>query len=203
MASESAYEEPAERARIEALLSGSPAALDAWFRAEHPQVYRLCFGFLADAAEAEDAAQDAMLKLHDNLAARDPGRPYRPWRNALVLNACRDRLRRREARARAEEGACAAEAFALRARTVPEPADDLAAGELRALLHEALASLTPREREVFVLRDLEEQPTADVAASLDITESSVRSLLTLARRRLRGLLGERLGGSSAEGGARA
>lgn len=58
-------------ARVVAAMGGEPAAVDAWFRAEHPEVYRLCAGFLADATEAEDIAQDAMLKLLDNLHAWD------------------------------------------------------------------------------------------------------------------------------------
>ena len=55
-----------------------------------------------------------------------------------------------------------------------------------------LRALPEREREAFVLRDLEGLETAEVARLLAIGESSVRSLLTLASRRLRSLLGERL-----------
>ena len=175
-------------ALLAAVRSGDGDAVDAWFRSEHPRVYRLCFGFLADAEEAEDAAQDAMLHLIDNLDAWDEERPYRGWRNAVVLNHCRSRRRKSDARRRAEDAA----AEAWEARPLPDPAQETARGEVRDVLRAALARLTPREREVFVLRDLEATPTAEVAAALAIGESSVRSLLTLARRRLRGLLGDRL-----------
>ena len=57
---------------------------------------------------------------------------------------------------------------------------------------QGLRSLSPRERETFVLRDLEGLATPEVARILDIGESSVRSLLSLARRRLRQLYGERI-----------
>ncbi len=176
------------------LLAGEPAAVDAWFRAEHPRVHRLCFGFLADAAEAEDAAQDAMLLLLDRLPAWDPARPWEAWRTSVVLNHCRDRLRRLAAR-RTAEGAAAAARASLEAADPCAPRDG---AEVRALLVGLLGELSPREREAFVLRDLEGLETADVAGTLGITESSVRSLLTLARRRLRELLGARLGTAGGE-----
>ncbi len=162
--------------------------LENFWSREYPAVYRLCFGVLVDAAAAEDAAQDAMVRLIDRLADYDEARPFGTWRNAVVLNLCRDRMRRVAARRRHEEDA----ARATPERLLPAP-DDVAAGsEVSAILQDSLEALTPREREVFVLHDLEETPTAEVAAALSITEGTTRSLLLLARRRLRRLLGARL-----------
>jgi len=167
---------------------GDAAAVSAWFHTEHPRVYRLCFGFLAHAAEAEDVAQESMLRLLDHLSDLDPTRPYRPWRTGIVLNACRDRMRRARTRREAEEDAALARAE----RPMPDPRDELERAEAADLLALGLRSLPPREREAFVLRDLEALPTADVARALGIGESSVRSLVTLARQRLRQLLAARL-----------
>ncbi len=177
-----------ELARLAAVIAGDADALDAWYRAEHPQVYRLCFGFLADATEAEDAAQDAMLHLHDSLPRFQPQRAYKPWRNTVVLNLCRDRLRRNRVRVLAES----AEPGALLPSRLPRPDEQAEARELAALLQTALRALSPREREAFVLRDLQGCSTAETAESLGVAEASVRSLITLARRRLRQLLGPRL-----------
>ncbi len=179
---------------LAAVARGEPESLDRWYRSEHPVVYRLCFGFLADGTEAEDAAQDAMLKLADRLASYDPGRPYPAWRNTVVLNHCRDVLRRGATRRNAEQAA----PVQLPTRLPARPEDEANAGEIRELLHRALTQLSPREREAFVLRDLEGRPTREAAEVLGVGESTVRSLLTLARRRLRQLLGDRLalGGSA-------
>jgi RNA polymerase sigma-70 factor (ECF subfamily) len=192
------------------VLSGSADALDRWYRGEHPEVYRLCVGFLAHAAEAEDAAQDAMLHLHDRLSRWDESGSWRPWRDAVVLNHCRDRLRKQSARERAhrraaERGAADRGAPGRGERSVPgvlpDPSEELERAEVRAVLEAALAELPPREREAFVLRDLEQLPTAEVAGLLGIEPGSVRSLLTLAHRRLRGLLAERLPGAGGGGHA--
>jgi RNA polymerase sigma-70 factor (ECF subfamily) len=173
---------------LRAVAAGEVEAVDAWFRAEHPEVYRLCFGFLAHAADAEDVAQEAMLHLHDRLSTCPAAESYRAWRTTLVLNRCRDRLRRSGARRRAEEGA----AEGRPERPLPDPHDAAERAEAEAWLALGLRSLSEREREAFVLRDLEGLATAEVARALAITESSVRTLLTLARRRLRELLGARL-----------
>ena len=184
-----AMDDPGLRRRV---LAGDPEAIDRWFRAQHPAVYRLCLGFLADPAEAEDVAQDAMLHLHDRLERFDDQRPWQAWRNTLVLNLCRDRLRRRAARARAEEDG--AERWQERPGAVPaDPGEVASARELRSQVTEALDRLSPREREAFVLRDLEGMETVEVAAALGVGTSTVRSLVTLARRRLRRLLGPQLG----------
>jgi RNA polymerase sigma-70 factor (ECF subfamily) len=184
---------------LRAVLAGAPEAVDAWFRTEHPEVYRLCFGFLCHRADAEDVAQEAMLHLLDRLASWDPARSYRAWRTTLVLNRCRDRARRTRSRVAAEEDAASA-----RPETVlPDPLDAAQRAEVEATLALGLRSLPPREREAFVLRDLEGLETAEVARALEVTESSVRSLVTLARRRLRELLGARLAlEGEAQGGAR-
>lgn len=177
-----------DRTLVLAVLAGDPAALDRWYRLEHPTVWRLALGVLTDPGAAEDLAQEAMLRLYDHLDRWDPERPYTRWRNTVVLNLCRDRLRRSAARDRAETAAAEARAD----REPLRPAAAMEQSELRALLAEALGRLTPREREAFVLRELEGLPTSEVAASMEIGESSLRSLLTLARRRLREFLGVRL-----------
>ena len=177
------------------LLARDPEAVDAWFRAEHPCVYRLCFGFLADAEAAEELAQDALLHLLDHLHQWNAERSWESWRNTVVLNRCRDRQRRDEARGRAHEAAARLRLESER-DVLPDPAREAERSEVRATLNAALASLTPREREAFVLRDLEQRDTSEVAATMGVTPASVRSLLTLARRRLRTLLGERLLGST-------
>ncbi|MFT7485987.1 MAG: RNA polymerase sigma-70 factor (ECF subfamily) [Candidatus Paceibacteria bacterium] len=177
-----------QAAEIRALLNGSATELDRWYRAQHPVVWRLCLGFLGSSEEAEDAAQEAMLKLHDKLDRWDPTQPYVPWRNTLVLNLCRDRLRRLAARKQAE-------GRAVQDRVQPAataPSAGMEQEELRVLIQTAMRALPDREREAFILRELEALPTQAVAEIMAVGESSVRSLLTLARRRLRELLGKQL-----------
>lgn len=171
-------------ALVPGVRGGDPKALDQWYRREWPTVYRLCFGLLADPGAADDAAQDAMLRLNDKLGSFDVSRSYAAWRTTVVLNLCRDRQRRVAARERAEESA--GEHFPPTA--APHPDVEAQRSELCAALEVALVRLTEREREAFVLHDLEGLAAATAAETMGIGQSSLRSLLALARRRLRGLL---------------
>lgn len=166
-----------------------------WYREEHPPVFRLCLAILANHTDAEDLAQDAMLHLADHLDQWDPTRPYLPWRSRVVLNLTRDWRRRAAARR-------------LQAAPMPElpsrlPAPDSAAerAEISGAVEAVMGALPEREREAFVLHDLQGLDAHETAEAMEIGTSTVRSLLTLARRRLRGLLAPRLQPAD-EGGAR-
>ncbi|MCA9321136.1 MAG: sigma-70 family RNA polymerase sigma factor [Planctomycetes bacterium] len=173
---------------LERVLRQDADALDGFCRQEHPRIWRVAFGLLGDASQADDLAQEALIRLLDRLPGRDPQRSFASWRDTLVINLCRDHLRSTTNRRRFE-----GQAPALPAR-LPAPDAALRQDELRGLLSEALKLLPPREREVFVLRDLEGCSNAQVAESLGIQESSVRSLLSLSRGRLKSALAHRLGG---------
>ena len=181
---------------IAAVVRGDAEAIDRWYRAEFPIAFRISFGVLDDPTEAEDVAQDAMIRLLDRLPRRDTDKSYPAWRTAVVVNLCRDRYRRAETRRRIERRSAKEAPLP---RRLPDPGDDLDQRELRELINGALAKLPPREREVFVLRDLEGLPTLDAADALGLGASSVRSLLSLARRRIRDLIAPRLRDASGEG----
>lgn len=168
--------------------AGDAESLDRWYRAEFPRLYRIALGFLADRTDAEEVAREALVRIIDGVGSFDRTRSYGAWRTAITANLCRDRLRRADARRRAEERSLAVR----RPGQVVPPDAAAEQAEMTAILIEALQTLPPREREVFVLRDLEGVETADVAAALEITDGSVRSLLALARQRLRRLLAPRL-----------
>ncbi len=180
-------EEQARRWRT-GLVGRDAATVERWYGTEYPAVWRIALGFLARPDEADDVAQDAMLRLLDVLSEWDAARPYRAWRNAIVANLCRDRLRRIETRRRIETSAGAVRTPG----SLPAPDQAAEDGEVRRLVADALAGLTDREREVFVLRDLEGVPTDEVASTLGVGESTVRTLLSLARRRIRDLLAPKL-----------
>jgi len=179
LAADSAADSAADLAQ--ALRAGRDV-LGAWYRAEYPRVHRLCRGFLASRTAADDVAQDALLHLADQLERWDPARPYAAWRNQVVVNLCRDRERAASRREHHEGAARRPEVPA------PDPADVAASRELAAWIDRCLGALPPREREVFVLVDLEGADAAAVGEQLGVTASTVRAALAMARRRMRELL---------------
>ena len=162
-------------------LRATGEGLGPWYAAVHPGVLRLCRGFLASRTSAEDVAQDVMLKLHDALPQWDPTRPFGAWCRSAVLNHCRNQMRSEARRRVHEENAGRGWALA----HAPSPETLAESGELSSRIDEALEILPPREREVFVLVDLEGLSSVDAAATLEVAASTVRASLSMARRRLR------------------
>ncbi|WP_033261387.1 sigma-70 family RNA polymerase sigma factor [Amycolatopsis vancoresmycina] len=151
--------------------------LAAEFEAERGRLRGLAYRMLGSAAEADDAVQEAWLRLSradpvDNLAA---------WLTTVVSRVCLDVLRSRKARRE--------EAF----EVFPEPvADADPAGEAeladavgRALLV-VLDALGPAERIAFVLHDLFAVPFDRIAPVLDRTPVAAKKLASRARQRIRG-----------------
>jgi len=147
------------------------------FEAERGRLRGLAYRLLGSAAEADDAVQEAWLRLNrvdsvDNLAA---------WLTTVVSRVCLDALRAR--RTRREDPF----------EVVPEPvADADPAGEVeladsvgRALLV-VLAALGPAERIAFVLHDLFAVPFDRIGPVLDRTPVAAKKLASRARQRVRG-----------------
>lgn len=131
------------------------------------------------AQDAEDVAQEAFLRLYRSLDQLDPERPVEPWLVRITVNAARNHLARSPARR--EDGLDRA---APQQAPDDDPSRDLEAADLRRALEEAVGELTEREREVFLLRDLEGLAVPLIAEALGIAEVTVRRMSGKARLRV-------------------
>jgi RNA polymerase sigma-70 factor (sigma-E family) len=142
-------------------------AVTGLFRAHHLELVRLALLMTGDLAAAEDVVQDAFEQLHrrwPSLQRQDSGLAYV---RSSVLNGCRSVHRR----------ARVARRHAPRLAELPATGADTAAGE-RSDLMAALLGLPRRQREVLVLRYYADLDVAEVAATLRIGPSTVRSTAT-------------------------
>ena len=138
------------------------------------------------AAEAEDAAQDALVKAHAALDRLDPDRPVRPWLLTIVANEARNRAR---SAGRREHLAHRAAAAAGNGHGAAAPDDLVVSAEEREEVMAALRRLPHGDREVIGLRyllELSEQETAD---ALGVRRGTVKSRLSRALSRLRTEMG--------------
>ena len=132
---------------------------------------------------AQDAAQDAFLRLHRHLGRFDESRELGPWLYRVVVNVCRDVARRgRGARLVALEDAAdlASPSEGVRVRD-----DAVARDEQRRLVQAALLTLPAREREAIVLRDIEGLTSDEVARILGSSAGTVRSQVSAARLKIK------------------
>jgi RNA polymerase sigma-70 factor (sigma-E family) len=146
--------------------SEADRAVAALFRAHHVELVRLALLMVGDLATAEDVVQDAFEHLHRRWRRlREPGAGL-AYARSSVLNGCRS-VHRRSAVARKH-----APRLAGPVTYIPDGASALAEqGELLT----ALRSLSRRQREVLVLRFYADLDAAEIAATLRISPSTVRS----------------------------
>jgi RNA polymerase sigma-70 factor (ECF subfamily) len=148
-------------------------------------LYRVAFSVLRNASDAEDAVQEAFLRVLRHREQLDEIRDHRVWLIRIVWNVVLDRKRRAKSRPETDDVADLARVL---------PADGLsaedraAAAEHHARVLSCVDQLPDKERQVLVLSAFEELSSVEIAAVLDITESSVRSRLFRARNLMAGLL---------------
>ncbi|MEM7245070.1 MAG: sigma-70 family RNA polymerase sigma factor [Acidobacteriota bacterium] len=164
----------------------SPAGRDAFallVRRHEGRLLRLVRPLVGDADAARDVVQDAFLRAYRSLATFRPDGSFRSWLSRIAVNAARDE-RARAGRRPLQTVEDAEEP----ADTGPGTEDRVSASLLQRRLQEALGQLSRREREVFVLRELEDQDVDEIARVLELSPPTVRRHLARARLHLRQLL---------------
>jgi RNA polymerase sigma-70 factor (ECF subfamily) len=131
---------------------------------------------------AEDAAQEAFLRLHRHLARVDESRELGAWLYRVVVNVCRDISRRQRLEQPTDFSAAELESE----RDGPALLDEaLTRDEQRRMVQAALLTLPLKEREAIVLRDIEGLTTAEVAKVLGSSEGTVRSQICTGRLKIK------------------
>src|SRR6204780_2645088 len=148
-------------------------------------LYRVAFSVLRNASDAEDAVQEAFLRVLRHRDTLGEVRDQRVWLIRIVWNIVLDRKRRAKTRPETDDVAELARVL---------PSEGLSAEErASAVQHHAhvlgcVERLTAKGRQVLMLSAFEELNSVEIATVLGITESSVRSRLFRARNLMAGLL---------------
>jgi RNA polymerase sigma factor (sigma-70 family) len=152
------------------------------FEAVRAHLRSVAYGMLGSQAEAEDAVQEAWLRLHrsDASAIED----LRRWLTTVVARISLDMLRSRKARREEYPGTWLPEPIVREETDGPEQQAVLADSLGLALLI-VLETLTPAERLAFVLHDIFAVPFDEIGVALERTPDAARQLASRARRRVR------------------
>lgn len=150
-----------------------------------PTLYRVAFSVLRNAADAEDAVQEAFLRVLRHRESLDDVRDRRVWLIRIVWNIVLDRKRRAKTRPETDDVSELARVLPATGLTAEDRA---AAAQHHGRVLEMVDQLPSKEREVLVLSAFEELTSVEIAAVLGITESSVRSRLFRARNLMADLL---------------
>jgi len=148
-------------------------------------LYRVAFSVLRNAADAEDAVQEAFLRVLRHRDTLEEVRDHRVWLIRIVWNIVLDRKRRAKTRPETDDISDLARVLPATGLSADERA---AAAQHHARILELVDRLPAKEREVLVLSAFEELNSVEIAEVLRITESSVRSRLFRARNLMAELL---------------
>ena len=147
--------------------------------------YYAALGMVGSPQDAEDLSQEAFVRAFRARARLDPERPFYPWLYQILRRLCYNFTRDTSSRRRKLERAgwwLVAEATTRAAGDDPERVR--ATDELRDRLEDAIAELSPAQREVFVLKEFEGLKYREIAELLDVPIGTVMSRLYAARQRL-------------------
>ncbi len=154
------------------------AALEALVQQYASALYRVAYSVLRNAADAEDAVQEAFLRVLRHRDTLDEIRDQRVWLIRIVWNIVLDRKRRAKTRPETDD-------VEELARVLPSTglsAEQVAvAAQHHARVLACVDKLPAKERQVLILSAFEELSSVEIAAVLGITESSARSRLFRAR----------------------
>ncbi|HEX3700894.1 MAG TPA: RNA polymerase sigma factor [Phenylobacterium sp.] len=167
-----------DEALLARVAEGDPAAVRAMVARKLPRLMSLAQRMLGDAAEAEDVAQEAFLRIWKQAARWRPGQArFDTWLHRVTLNLCYDRLRRRREIVTDEPPE----------QTDPGPAPDrgLQAMDVARRVSQALGALPDRQREAIVLCHYQELGNIEAAAVMGVSVEALESLLGRGRRALR------------------
>ena len=187
-----------EQRLIQRIRDGQQEVFYELIRPYERRVYAAAFAILRNEADADDCAQEAVLKAFKNIRQFRAESKFSTWLIQIAVNEARMRRRRERAnliepieKAQGEDESYTPRDFA-DWREIPSEA--LERKEVREKLGEALGTLGQIYREVFVLRDVEQLSIEETAKALGISTASVKTRLLRARLMLRDLLAPGLGG---------
>ena len=181
-----------ERTLIRRIRQGESSLFAQLIKPYERRVYVTALGLLRNAADAEEVAQEAILKAFTHLGQFRGDSRFSTWLIQITINEARMRQRKRHADLFEPIGEFADEEGNYTPREFADwreiPSEELERSELRNLLSKALDSLGQIYREVFLLRDIEQLSIEETAEALGISIASVKTRLLRARLMLRDIL---------------
>jgi RNA polymerase sigma-70 factor (ECF subfamily) len=172
---------------VEAARRGDAAAMDTLLRRHYDRVHAVCRRIAGATRDADDAAQEAMIRIVRGLDSFDGRSSFGTWAYRIATNTSLDELRKRKRRPQLH-------VVDDDAGPTHEPADELAHRRIDAVsdrmaITEAVAALPEEFRAAVVMRDVADLDYAEIADELGIPVGTVKSRIARGRR----LLVERLG----------
>ncbi|HYH06598.1 MAG TPA: RNA polymerase sigma factor [Thermoanaerobaculia bacterium] len=170
--------EPDDRKLVETIRSGDADAFETLVRRKTTKVYALCYRIIGNAEDAKDISQLVFLKLWENLGKYDPQYTFDTWLYRMVTNVAIDFMRNKQSR----ENAVNSNLRLVRTAADAEQGVVVQRKEIENVFNDIANVLSPKQKTIFVMNQMEDLPSAQIAKILGCRESTVRNHLFNARK---------------------
>ena len=193
---------PVDEARlIEEVRSGNKDAFEYFVHRYQRKITRVAYRLLRDMGEADCAAQESFLRAYQNLRDFREGSTFETWLTRICINWCKDRLKRKRIvlyfhQAPRDDDDDDGGPRDLAPAQDPSPERRALSREIRERLRQAMKSLSPRQRTIFLLKHFEEQSIPEIAEAMGLDVGTIKSHLFRAAHKIRERLAEFQGGDS-------
>ncbi len=177
---------------LRAHVDGDPQAFNDLVRRHRDRLWAVALRTIGDREEAADAVQDALLSAHRAAARFRGDSAVTTWLHRIVVNACLDRMRRRQAHPTVPlpDGTRSDDS-----PRGPEPAAPAQDHDTALVVRAALAELPAEQRAALVLVDVQGYPVIEAAEILGVAEGTIKSRCARGRARMALALGHLRTGS--------
>jgi len=170
--------EPDDRQLVETIRRGDTDAFETLVRRKTTKVYALCYRIIGNGEDAKDISQLVFLKLWENLEKYDPQYAFDTWLYRMVTNVAIDFMRSRQSR----DNAVNSNLRLVKTAADAEQGVIVQRKEVESVFESVSSVLSPKQKTIFVMNQMEDLPSAEIAKILGCRESTVRNHLFNARK---------------------
>jgi RNA polymerase sigma-70 factor (ECF subfamily) len=170
--------EPDDRQLVQTIRAGDTDAFETLVRRKTTKVYALCYRVIGNSEDAKDISQLVFLKLWENLEKYDPQYAFDTWLYRMVTNVAIDFMRNKQSR----DNAVNSNLRLVKTAADPEQTVSMQRKEVENVFNEISTVLSPKQKTVFIMNQMEDLPSAEIAKILGCRESTVRNHLFNARK---------------------
>jgi len=179
--------EPDDRQLVQTIRQGDTEAFETLVRRKTSKVYALCYRIIGNAEDAKDISQLVFIKLWENLEKYDPQYAFDTWLYRMVTNVAIDFMRNKQSR----DNAVNSNLRLVRTSADAEQGVAVQRKEIETVFHSVSSVLSPKQKAIFVMREMDDMASADIAKVLGCRESTVRNHLFNARKLMQQQLSKR------------
>src|ERR1044071_661629 len=176
-----------DRQLVQTIREGDADAFETPVRRKTSKVYALCYRIIGNAEDAKDISQLVFLKLWENLEKYDPHYTFDTWLYRMVTNVAIDFMRNKQSR----DNAVNSNLRLVKTEADAEQGVVVQRKEVENVFNDVSSVLSPKQKTIFIMNQMEDLPSAEIAKILGCRESTVRNHLFNARKAMQQQLQKR------------